>query len=187
MKIMVRYGPDDEPKPVELRELNLMFHRGMFDVEIVSTEDGRPVKVLQSPETVHEGEKIEPHWAFWVFWEALRAGGIEHLPKTVEEIRRSGRGFTHLAGLVNLQCKYAFDQPWVFVHIRYPESHLHPDAQCALGDYLIAMSKPWKTVMDHVLNGRDPKVTIPLTYKDQRGQQHASSDREELADGGEEA
>ena len=169
MKIKVKYGPGDELHEIELRELNMMCHRGMFDIEIA--EAPMRVVVIQSPDTIREGEQLEPHWAFWVFWEYMREpGGLEHLPKTLEDIRRSGTGFTHLAGLVNLFCKYTFEDN-VLCHFRYPESHMHPDAQCAMGDLLIAMSKPWAAVMMHLVRGRRPALVLPIKDKTQEGEE----------------
>jgi len=167
MKILVKYGPDDpDTHELTLKQLNLMCHKGTHDVHIVGTEDGRRVVVVQSPDTVERIEAADGvHWAFWAFWEFTRApGGLKHLPHTFEEIKRGGRGFKHLAGLVDLWCHYAFDERGVLVHFRYPESHLHPDAQCALGDLLLAMNTPWRCVVYHLTNGRKPMLAIPKKY-----------------------
>jgi hypothetical protein len=160
-RIKVKYGPDDpEVHELTLRSINIFAHRGERDVHVV--ESPKPVRVIQSPETLEEGRTMEtPHWAFWVFWEILRdPGGIEHLPKTIEEIKRSGTGFTHLAGLVNLFVKATFEDD-VLPFLRYPEARLHPSAQAALADMVIAMQQPIRAVVFHLTNGRSPILALP--------------------------
>jgi hypothetical protein len=163
MKVKIKYGPDDEPHEVELNELTFFTHKGAYDVQIV--ESPQRVVIIQSPQTIEEGKTLDPHWAFWVFWEIIRdPGGVNQLPDALDAIRTSGTGFLHLAGLVNLACKTVFDHPDELPQFRYPESHLHPGVQCALADFFIALRHPWPSVLHHIIRGREPLVRLPKEY-----------------------
>ena len=157
---------------VELSQISLFCHKGQYDVEIV--EAPKRVVVIKSPETIEEGTNLDPHWAFWAFWEIIRdPGGCANLPTTLEEIRMSGTGFKHLAGLVNLMCRYTFEEPDVMCQLRYPEAHLHPSVQAALADLLIAMRYPMRAIVFHLTQGRRPMLRLPaeLIHTDEEGEQ----------------
>lgn len=173
MKVKVKYGHDDpHDHEVDLKNINFFAHRGMRDVHIV--EAPKPVVIIQSPATLEEGANLQPHWAFWVFWEILRdPGGVEHLPTTVEEIRRSGTGFTHLAGLVNMTVKAIFDDD-VLPHLRYPEAHLHPSVQAALADMLVALRYPMRAIVLHLTHGRTPILALPKELIADEEDEHGS-------------
>jgi len=162
-KIMVKYGPDDpDVHAVELKRINILAHRGERDVHIVEAPNHKRVVMVASPATIEEGKHLDPHWAFWAFWEHLREpGGVKNLPSTIEEIKRSGTGFTHLAGLVNIMTKLTFEEPDTLAHVRYPEAHLHPSVQVALADLFIALQFPIKTVVMHLTHGRKPILALP--------------------------
>lgn len=166
MKVMVTYGPG-EPVEVELSELSIMAHKWQYDVNIVGSE--KLVVVIQSPATLDEASGgFEPHWAFPAFWDVFRTGGVRNLP-TIDEIGRSGTGFTHLAGLVNLALKAVFDDD-ALPHFRYPECHLHPSVQLALADFFIALRRPWLVVINHLASGGKLLKPIPIRYRNDKGE-----------------
>ena len=49
-------------------------------------------------------------------------------------------------------------------HIRYPETHLHPSAQVALADLMLALEHPIRTVVLHLTNGRTPILALPKEF-----------------------
>ena len=58
-----------------------------------------------------------------------------HRQVTLENIRQDGSGMQHVLGLVNLSLTLV--ESGTAIGWRYPESYLHPAAQCNLADVLI--------------------------------------------------
>jgi hypothetical protein len=165
--LRVRYGPGDDPKVVESKPITIFAHSGARDVD-AERVDGKPVVVISSPATLEEIDdpNCELHWAFNAFWHTANVGlHGQNLPKPdIEELRRCGSGFKHLAGLINLTLKAVIDQK-VVPHWRYPEAHLHPSVQAALADVLIDLQRPLQTVIEFVKMGGRLGKPIPVKYK----------------------
>ena len=166
--LRVRYGPGDDPKVVEGKPITIFAHSGAHDVD-AECVDGKPVVVISSPATLEEidDSNCELHWAFNAFWHSANVGlHGQSLPEPdIEELRRGGVGFKHLAGLINLTLKAVIDQK-VIPHWRYPEAHLHPSVQAALADVMIDLQQPIQTVLKFIKMGGRLGKPIPVKYKE---------------------